>query len=235
MRNTTLSAVFAIVAALLITSCAPKYGAYFQSSTPAGYGAKAKKSEQPAEQVAPETTEASEALTAEAGTTEADPVETKTAIEKALKENNLPTTREELSDEDRDMLDRLKTSTPEMQKEILKAEMKRSLENMTKEERKETRERLKTALKDYRIAKREARRDTQGEQRHADSDLVLVILVILAIVIPPLAVLIHDGGATTNFWVSLLLALLAIISFPISMLPAIIWSLIVILDLVSLN
>lgn len=232
MRNTTLSAVFAIVATLLITSCAPKYGAYFQRSTPAGYGAQAKKSEQPAEQVAPQP--AQETLIAEATPETAEATETKSSLEKALKEQKLPTSREELSPEDRDMLDRLQTSTPEMQREILKAEMKRSLADMSAEERKETRERLKTAFKDYRMAKRELRRDEQGEQRHAESDLVLVILVILAILIPPLAVLIHDGGATTNFWVSLILTLLAILSFPIGLLPAIVWSLIVILDLISL-
>ncbi|MBK7885425.1 MAG: YqaE/Pmp3 family membrane protein [Chitinophagaceae bacterium] len=52
--------------------------------------------------------------------------------------------------------------------------------------------------------------------------LTLCLLVILAILLPPLAVYLHQGEINTKFWISLLLTLLF-------WLPGIIYALIVVL------
>lgn len=48
-----------------------------------------------------------------------------------------------------------------------------------------------------------------SEQNAASADAMLIILVILALIIPPLAVIIYEG-ATSRFWIDLLLAVIGI-------------------------
>ena len=54
-------------------------------------------------------------------------------------------------------------------------------------------------------------------------DTALIVLVILAIIIPPIAVLLYEGGLTPRFWLSLLLTILGY-------LPGIIYALLVVTD-----
>lgn len=55
--------------------------------------------------------------------------------------------------------------------------------------------------------KREAVQQAKGAAAGAESGAMLVLLVILAILIPPLAVAIYEG-ITTRFWIDLILAIL---------------------------
>lgn len=78
--------------------------------------------------------------------------------------------------------------------------------------RKERKERVKTAkkkLKEFR--------------KQGSSDENTVLLVILAILLPPLAVYLHQKEINTKFWISLLLTLLFWI-------PGVIYSLLVVLN-----
>lgn len=84
--------------------------------------------------------------------------------------------------------------------------------SLSKKERKTRIKETKKAIKKFKAEKRAGR---------APSDNT-VLLVILAILLPPLAVYLHQGEINTKFWISLLLTLLF-------WLPGVIYALIVIL------
>jgi uncharacterized membrane protein YqaE (UPF0057 family) len=82
--------------------------------------------------------------------------------------------------------------------------------------RKERKERIKEAKKQLKAFKKEKKAGRGG-------DVDKVVLIILAILLPPLAVYLHQGEINGKFWISLLLTLLFI-------LPGIIYALLVVLD-----
>ncbi|HEY1112088.1 MAG TPA: YqaE/Pmp3 family membrane protein [Chitinophagaceae bacterium] len=84
--------------------------------------------------------------------------------------------------------------------------------NLSKKEKKERVKEVKKAIKQHKADKR------AGKQ--ADTNTIL--LVILAILLPPLAVYLHEGAINNRFWISLLLTLLFWI-------PGVIYALIIIL------
>jgi uncharacterized membrane protein YqaE (UPF0057 family) len=84
--------------------------------------------------------------------------------------------------------------------------------NLSKKEKKERVKEVKKTIKQYKADKR------AGKQ--ADTNTLL--LVILAILLPPLAVYLHEGAINNRFWISLLLTLLFWI-------PGVIYALIIIL------
>ncbi|HET9057503.1 MAG TPA: YqaE/Pmp3 family membrane protein, partial [Chitinophagaceae bacterium] len=67
-----------------------------------------------------------------------------------------------------------------------------------------------------------ALKEFKKNKRRGDASTNTVLLVILAILLPPLAVYLHQGEVNSKFWISLLLTLLFWI-------PGVIYSLIVIL------
>jgi uncharacterized membrane protein YqaE (UPF0057 family) len=97
------------------------------------------------------------------------------------------------------------TSTSVEKKELTKKEARQQ----RRIKRKETKKELKKAIRDW--------------KKEGASDTDTLLLVILAILIPPLAVGIYEGGLTSRFWISLLLTLLFF-------LPGVIYALIVILE-----
>lgn len=84
--------------------------------------------------------------------------------------------------------------------------------SLSKEEKKSRMAEAKMMLKDYKVAK-----------AAGDADTNTLLLVILALLLPPLAVYLHENAINTKFWISLLLSLLF-------WLPGIIYALIVILS-----
>lgn len=95
------------------------------------------------------------------------------------------------------------------------AAVKAALEDFKSLSRKERKARMKEAKK----ALRHFKADKKAGQAPSDNT---VLLVILAILLPPLAVYLHQGEVNTKFWISVLLTLLF-------WLPGIIYALIVIL------
>lgn len=84
--------------------------------------------------------------------------------------------------------------------------------NLSKKEKKERVKEVKKVIKQYKADKKAG--------RQADTNTLL--LVILAILLPPLAVYLHEGAINNRFWISLLLTLLFWI-------PGVIYALIIIL------
>ncbi len=78
--------------------------------------------------------------------------------------------------------------------------------------KKEQKRNLKQTLKQY-------KQDIKNEARDVDVDDV--VLILLAIFLPPLAVYLHQGELNTKFWISLILTLLGWI-------PGIIYALLVV-------
>jgi uncharacterized membrane protein YqaE (UPF0057 family) len=98
-------------------------------------------------------------------------------------------------------------------------------------------EKLNTALSEFKALSRKEKREKIREAksaikkykadklagRAADSDVNQLLLVILAIFLPPLAVYLHQGEINTKFWISLVLTL-------IFWIPGVIYSLLVVLN-----
>jgi uncharacterized membrane protein YqaE (UPF0057 family) len=88
----------------------------------------------------------------------------------------------------------------------------KEFKSLSRKERKMRIKEVKKELRQYRKAKR------NGD----DPSTNTLLLVILAILLPPLAVYLHQGEINTKFWISLILTLLFFI-------PGIIYALIVVL------
>lgn len=97
-------------------------------------------------------------------------------------------------------------------KEKFDAAMK-EFKSLSKHEKKGRIKEAKKTLKQYKADKRAGRAEPSDNT---------VLLVILAILLPPLAVYLHEGQINTKFWISILLTLLFWI-------PGVIYALIVIL------
>ncbi len=87
-----------------------------------------------------------------------------------------------------------------------------SFNNLSKAEKKEKIKELKKELKGFKAAKK------AGNEPSTST----VLLVILAILLPPLAVYLHEGVINKKFWISLVLTLLFFV-------PGVIYALIVVL------
>ena len=85
--------------------------------------------------------------------------------------------------------------------------------SLSKAERKARLGEVKSLVKNYR---------SQGQQDGAEVSTNTLLFAILAILLPPLAVGLHEGGINNRFWISVLLSLLF-------WLPGIIYALIVVL------
>ena len=72
------------------------------------------------------------------------------------------------------------------------------LKSLSKHEKKSRLKEVKKAFKEYRAKKK----------AHMDEDAELILLVILAILLPPLAVYLKEGEFNVKFWISLALLLL---------------------------
>lgn len=86
------------------------------------------------------------------------------------------------------------------------------LKSLSRKERKARFKAIREKIKDYKAAKREGR----------ETDTNTLLLVILALLLPPLAVYLYEGEINNRFWISLLLTLLF-------WLPGVIYALVLIL------
>lgn len=200
------------MAILFMASCSStKYGAHFQPSSHPSYAQE--KQDKPAEAVLHAQQEeaadvAVEEVAARSGAedVEADVVPSVNSL-KELMATEMPT-EEELTAE---------------QAEVL-AETKERLKNMTREEKRALkREIRKLKFADYTKELPAYARD-MGEMQ-GDITQNKLVLVLLAIFIPPLGVYLHQGAINSKFWISLLLTLLFY-------LPGQIYSLLVVLDII---
>jgi len=96
------------------------------------------------------------------------------------------------------------------------AEVKSAVNEFKSLSRKERRVRIKEAKKELRKFKAEKKAGKAAEES-------TVLLVILAILLPPLAVYLHEDEINTRFWISLVLTLLFWI-------PGVIYALIIVLS-----
>lgn len=103
----------------------------------------------------------------------------------------------------------VKPVNPPSKQEIKDAKKaaKKEWKSLSKDERKNRKTQIKEAVK-------------QAKEAGTDTDTLL--LVILAILLPPLAMFLYEGGITNRFWISLLLTFLFF-------LPGMIYTLVVIL------
>ena len=93
--------------------------------------------------------------------------------------------------------------------------------NLSKHEKKSRLKEVKKALKEYRAKKK----------AHMDEDAELILLVILALLLPPLAVYLKEGETNVKFWISLALCLLVFLGFAWWLIPAS-FAILVVLDVI---
>lgn len=101
--------------------------------------------------------------------------------------------------------------TTEPDPAVVKAAVK-EFKSLSRKDRKARVKEVKKALKQFKAEKRAGKEPSDNT----------VLLVILAILLPPLAVYLHQGEINTKFWISLVLTLLF-------WLPGVIYALIVVL------
>lgn len=108
--------------------------------------------------------------------------------------------------------DTVSTYTSKQDEKMVKDAMQ-AFSSLSKAERKARFGEVKSLVKNYRA---------QGLQDGAEVSTNTLLYAILAILLPPLAVGLHEGGINNRFWISVLLSLLF-------WLPGIIYALIVVL------
>lgn len=87
---------------------------------------------------------------------------------------------------------------------------------LSKQDRKARIKEAKKVIKQYKADKKAGK---------AEGETSKVLLVILAIILPPLAVYLHQGEINSKFWISLVLTILFFV-------PGVIYSLLVVLDVI---
>ena len=83
----------------------------------------------------------------------------------------------------------------------------------------------------FKAVKKEIREFNAARKRGEDISTNTILLAILAILLPPLAVYLHQGEFNTKFWISLVLCLLAFITFFLWIIP-VVFALLVVLNLI---
>jgi uncharacterized membrane protein YqaE (UPF0057 family) len=91
--------------------------------------------------------------------------------------------------------------------------------SLSNKEKKARFKELKKELKAYKKAKK----------KDSDISTNTLLLAIIAILLPPLAVFLHQGEINTKFWISLLLCFLAIVTFFLWIIP-VLYALLVVLN-----
>lgn len=105
-------------------------------------------------------------------------------------------------------------------------EAMKEFNSLSKRDKKKKIKEIKKAIKQYKAEKKE------GDEVSTNT----LLLVIIAILIPPLAVYIHEGETNNKFWISVLLTFLGLLVFGfggiffLGTIPAIIYALYVILS-----
>lgn len=96
--------------------------------------------------------------------------------------------------------------------------------SLSKHEKKSRFKEIKKAIKEYKAQKK------QGGEVNTNT----LLLVIIAIFLPPLAVYLHEGSFNNSFWISLLLTILGYVLFSFAgffgFLPGILYALYIILN-----
>ena len=106
------------------------------------------------------------------------------------------------------------------------SEAMKNFNDLSNKEKRSKIKEIKKAIKDYKNQKK------QG----ADVSTNTLLLIIIAILIPPLAVYVHEGEINNRFWISVLLTILGYVLFSfagiffLGSLPGIIYALYVILS-----
>jgi len=107
------------------------------------------------------------------------------------------------------------------EKEAVDAALK-EFKSLNRREKKARFKEAKKVWKEYRAKKK------KGQLQ--DGDVELILLVILAILLPPLAVLLKEGELNVKFWISLILSLLVFFLWPLWLI-AVAYALLVVFDL----
>jgi uncharacterized membrane protein YqaE (UPF0057 family) len=93
--------------------------------------------------------------------------------------------------------------------------------NTSRNEKKARVKAVKAAINEYKANK------NAGDEPSTNQ----LLMIIIAILLPPLAVYLHEGELNTKFWISLILSLLVIFSFFLWIIP-VLYSLLVVLDVI---
>lgn len=115
-----------------------------------------------------------------------------------------------------------RNATISSREEMILDALKIKLKSMTRADKKAFRKEVKHLAKSNNIEKLSTNYNINSQEDVNATDTNTLLLVILAILLPPLAVFLHEGEVNGTFWLNLLLTLLFII-------PGIIHALVVVL------
>lgn len=101
--------------------------------------------------------------------------------------------------------------------------VKAAIEEFRSLSRKAKKERLKNLKKEIKAWKK--------AKREGDAEVTTLLLVIIAIILPPLAVYLHQGEINTKFWIALILSLLVFFTLFLWIIP-VVYALLVVLGVI---
>ncbi len=193
MKKHQLTLLISSIIFLIVQGCSPKYTASFQTPVKKAQSNKTQMVVQEMETLADAPSESSGNPVIALSKTTNDPIiEKKSAVQDKAREQH---------DVDAPM-------TP-IELSVLQ-EVRENINSMSRSERKQLMDKAKLQVETLRA---------EGDERQSTD---LLLLVIIAILIPPLAMILYENEVTSRFWISLLLTLLFY-------LPGLIYTLVVIL------
>ena len=207
---------FLFLFCIVCFSCAPKYGAYFPSSSyDANNYAKS------ADKAAAGTEADEHLLVSMKPAIAASESEIKDAEIRLLESikirdtklvQNTAKKKDEVLMEERGVLALVekedRNATMSSREELIMDALQVRLQSMTKKEKKEFRKEVKHLAKSKDIETLSSAYDIYSPEDVEETNISTLLLVIIAILLPPLAVFLHQGEINKNFWINLLLTLL---------------------------
>lgn len=203
-----------ILIGLFCFSCAPKYGAYFAKQTYEDNNY-AKINEKKVDN----STTASIEPVENAAIDIIEPVDAellKTAVPKKVENDfaveipKVAPEREGTKEKGKLVLIEKEDKNAQMtsREEMIMDALKIKLQNMTKAEKKAFRKDVKLLAKSDNIERLSSAANISSPENLEQTDTSTLLLVIIAFLLPPLAVFLHQGEINENFWINLLLTLL---------------------------
>lgn len=211
----------------LCFSCAPKYGAYFSKPTYEDNNYANKVESEASDKVLASVEPVKEPIIEDLEKSDKELLNTTVPVLENKKDELEIVEVPQQKIEDKNSLKLIpkgdKNAAMSAREEMILDALKIELKNMTKADKRAFRKEVKHLAKSNNVEKLSTNYNINSQKDLNEPSTNTVLLVVLAILLPPLAVFLHEGEVNNTFWLNLVLTLLFFI-------PGIIHALIVVLQ-----
>lgn len=211
----------------LCFSCAPKYGAYFSKPTYEDNNYANKVETEPSDKVIASVESVKEPIIEDLEKSDKELLNTIELVPEDKNDEVAIVAVSKLNQSDKNNLKLIpkgdKNAAMSSREEMILDALKIELKNMTKADKRAFRKEVKHLAKSNNVEKLSKNYNINSPEGMDAAETNTLLLVILAILLPPLAVFLHEGEVNNTFWLNLILTLLFFI-------PGMIHALIVVLQ-----